>query len=70
MIHNIPQPDFEEFVSQSLRYDKNVEIKMGFAFVACEQVRYDWKDLPKLHDSAIKVLTLFPAGQWKSHMFS
>ncbi|KAK7699394.1 hypothetical protein SLS64_011690 [Diaporthe eres] len=37
MIHNIPQPDFEEFVHQKLRVDPNTEVRKGVAFVSCEQ---------------------------------
>ncbi|WQF85230.1 Putative FAD-binding domain, FAD/NAD(P)-binding domain superfamily [Colletotrichum destructivum] len=37
MIHNIPQPDFEKFVSDRLLDDPNVEIRKGVGFVSCEQ---------------------------------
>ncbi|KAJ2900058.1 hypothetical protein MKZ38_002676 [Zalerion maritima] len=37
MIHNIPQPDFEQFVANYLLSDPNVEIQKGVAFVSCEQ---------------------------------
>ncbi|TQN67022.1 2,4-dichlorophenol 6-monooxygenase [Colletotrichum shisoi] len=37
MIHNIPQPDFERFVSDRLLDDPNVEIRKGVGFVSCEQ---------------------------------
>lgn len=39
MIHNIPQPDFEDFVRKHLQSDPNVEIQKGVAFVSCEQVK-------------------------------
>ena len=38
MIHNIPQPDFEQFVARQLEEDPNVEIQKGVAFVSCEEV--------------------------------
>jgi hypothetical protein len=38
MIHNIPQPDFEQFVAQNMRIDPNVEVRKGVFFVSCEQV--------------------------------
>lgn len=37
MIHNIPQPDFEEFIYQRLQVDPNTEVRKGVAFVSCEQ---------------------------------
>ncbi|KAJ9139161.1 2,4-dichlorophenol 6-monooxygenase [Pleurostoma richardsiae] len=37
MIHNIPQPDFEDFVAKRLVHDPNVEVRKGVAFVSCEQ---------------------------------
>lgn len=40
MIHNIPQPDFEKFVSDQLLDDPNVEIRKGVGFVSCEQVGF------------------------------
>lgn len=39
MIHNIPQPDFEQFVADELALDPNVEIRKGVAFVSVAQVR-------------------------------
>lgn len=39
MIHNIPQPGFEQFVAKELENDPNVQIRKGVAFVTCEQVR-------------------------------
>lgn len=37
MIHNIPQPGFEQFVANRLAEDANVEIRKGAGFVSCEQ---------------------------------
>ncbi|KAE9962425.1 hypothetical protein BLS_000335 [Venturia inaequalis] len=37
MIHNIPQPDFEQFVADELALDPNVEIRKGVAFVSGAQ---------------------------------
>ncbi|KZL75362.1 FAD binding domain-containing protein [Colletotrichum tofieldiae] len=37
MIHNIPQPDFEKFITNQLLGDPNVEIRKGVGFVSCEQ---------------------------------
>jgi hypothetical protein len=39
MIHNIPQPAFEEFVAERLAQDGVVEIRKNHSFVSCEQVR-------------------------------
>ena len=39
MIHNIPQPDFEQFVADELANDLNVEIRKGVSFVSGAQVR-------------------------------
>lgn len=39
MIHNIPQPDFEQFVADELAKDSNVEIRKGVSFVSGAQVR-------------------------------
>ncbi|KAH8883509.1 hypothetical protein GQ53DRAFT_882741 [Thozetella sp. PMI_491] len=39
MIHNIPQPDFENFVAKELANDANVEIRKGVAFVSCEETK-------------------------------
>jgi hypothetical protein len=38
MIHNIPQPKFEEFIAEQLVGDSNVEIRKGVAFISCVQV--------------------------------
>lgn len=37
MIHNIPQPAFEEFVAHRLAQDGAVEIRKNHSFVSCEQ---------------------------------
>ncbi|KAJ4349110.1 hypothetical protein N0V95_004891, partial [Ascochyta clinopodiicola] len=37
MIHNIPQPNFEQFLSEQLSRDPNVEIRKGVSFVSLEQ---------------------------------
>jgi hypothetical protein len=38
MIHNIPQPAFEEFVANRLAQDGGVEIRKNHSYVSCEQV--------------------------------
>jgi len=38
MIHNIPQPDFESFVSEQLSSDPNVSVRRGVSFVSMKQV--------------------------------
>lgn len=37
MIHNIPQPRFEQFVAAQLSQDPKVELRNGVAFVSCTQ---------------------------------
>ena len=37
MVHNIPQPHFEQFVATQLSHDPQVELRTGVAFVSCEQ---------------------------------
>ncbi|KAB5545740.1 FAD binding domain-containing protein [Coniochaeta sp. 2T2.1] len=37
MIHNIPQPAFEQFVADALEHDPNVQIKKNVAFISAEQ---------------------------------
>ncbi|KAJ3533534.1 hypothetical protein NM208_g7942 [Fusarium decemcellulare] len=37
MIHNIPQPAFEQFVADQLQCDPNIEIQKNVAFVECSQ---------------------------------
>ncbi|PHH89955.1 hypothetical protein CDD83_4871 [Cordyceps sp. RAO-2017] len=37
VIHNIPQPAFEDFIARQLEHDSNVEIRKGVAFVSSEQ---------------------------------
>jgi hypothetical protein len=38
MIHNIPQPAFEQFVAKELEHDPNVEIRKNVAYVTSQQV--------------------------------
>jgi hypothetical protein len=38
MIHNIPQPAFEEFVAERLAKSDFVEIRKNHSFVSLEQV--------------------------------
>ena len=38
MIHNIPQPVFEQFVTDYLARDPNVDIRKGVSFVSLDQV--------------------------------
>lgn len=38
MIHNVSQPDFEQFVYEELLDDPNVEMHKGIGFVSCQQV--------------------------------
>lgn len=42
MIHNIPQPTFEQFVAKRLAQDELVEIRKNHSFISCEQVRCIW----------------------------
>lgn len=37
MIHNIPQPDFEKFVTDELEADPNVQISKGIAYITSTQ---------------------------------
>lgn len=39
MIHNIPQPDFEQLIAKKLASGSNVEIRKNHTFVSVEQVR-------------------------------
>lgn len=52
MIHNIPQPAFEEFVAHRLAQDGGVEIRKNHSFVSCEQVSnlvmFYYQHLPEL----------------------
>ena len=41
MIHNIPQPDFEEFLAERLSKDPSVSIRKGVSFVSSKQVSSD-----------------------------
>lgn len=38
MLHNIPQPDYEEFVQESLKTNDLVEIRKNHSFVALTDV--------------------------------
>lgn len=38
MLHNIPQPEFERFLTQELSHDANVDIRKGVSFVSLDQV--------------------------------
>jgi hypothetical protein len=53
MIHNIPQPAFEEFVAKRLAQDEVVEIRKNHSFVSCEQVRCI--HLPLRHGLTIQI---------------
>ena len=37
MVHNIPQPTFEDFLAKRLAQDGKVEIRKGHSFVSCKQ---------------------------------
>jgi hypothetical protein len=39
MIHNIPQPAFEQFVTNALGIDSKVQIRKGVVFVSLSTVR-------------------------------
>jgi hypothetical protein len=39
MIHNIPQPTFEQFVADELTGDSFVEIRKGVLYIGSTQVR-------------------------------
>lgn len=39
MIHNIPQPSFEQFVTNTLGIDSKVQIRKGVVFVSLSTVR-------------------------------
>lgn len=41
MIHNIPQPTFEQFLTDILAKNPTVEIRKGVSFVSLEQVSVD-----------------------------
>jgi hypothetical protein len=38
MIHNIPQPDFEQLIAKKLADSSNVEIRKNHTFISAEQV--------------------------------
>lgn len=53
MIHNVSQPDFEQFVYEELLDDPNVEMHKGIGFVSCQQVSllrvlYTWSDFKRM----------------------
>lgn len=54
MIHNIPQPTFEELVARHLVED-GVEVRKNHSFVRCEQVR------DAFYVPSMKILTNFEA---------
>lgn len=37
MIHNIPQPVFEQYIAGHLSHDPQVELRTGIAFISCTQ---------------------------------
>lgn len=41
MIHNIPHPVLEQFLTAHILKDPNIEIRKGFSFDSLEQVRMD-----------------------------
>ena len=40
MIHNIPQPVFEEFVARNLLHDSNNEIRKGVSYISSKEVGF------------------------------
>jgi hypothetical protein len=38
MIHNIPQPSFEQFVAEAMAGEELVEVRKGVAYVGSHQV--------------------------------
>ncbi|EOO01155.1 putative fad binding domain-containing protein [Phaeoacremonium minimum UCRPA7] len=40
MIHNIPQPVFEEFVARNLFHDSNNEIRKGVSYISSKEVGF------------------------------
>lgn len=38
MIHNIPQPTFEQFLTEVISKEENVDLRKGISFVSLEQV--------------------------------
>jgi 2-polyprenyl-6-methoxyphenol hydroxylase-like FAD-dependent oxidoreductase len=41
MIHNIPQPTFEEFLTAVISEEGNVDLRKGISFVSLEQVGFE-----------------------------
>jgi hypothetical protein len=41
MIHNIPQPTFEDFLTDVISGEENVELRKGISFVSLEQVGFE-----------------------------
>lgn len=41
MIHNIPQPAFEQLVANELEHDPNVQLQKNVAFISSHQVSID-----------------------------
>lgn len=41
MIHNIPQPAFEQLVANELEHDPNVQLQKNVAFISSHQVSLD-----------------------------
>lgn len=48
MIHNIPQPTFEQFLTDVISKDANVDLRKGVSFVSLEQVSL----MPVFHEEA------------------
>lgn len=74
MIHNIPQPTFEQFVAAKLVNDSNVEIRKNIAYVSSKQaslvfLRVDHEDLlmsKQTGDSVISTLIeRYTKTQWQ-----
>ncbi|KAJ4230735.1 hypothetical protein NW757_013967 [Fusarium falciforme] len=58
MIHNIPQPAFEQFVAKELEHDPNVEIRKNVAYVTSQEV----------NDQVISILEeCSTKAQWQVH---
>jgi 2-polyprenyl-6-methoxyphenol hydroxylase-like FAD-dependent oxidoreductase len=47
MIHNIPQPRFEQFLSEYLARDDNVDLRKGVSFVSLVQVSFMILTVPR-----------------------
>ncbi|KAI8670217.1 hypothetical protein NCS55_00766800 [Fusarium keratoplasticum] len=59
MIHNIPQPAFEQFVAKELEHDPNVEIRKNVAYVTSQQV----------NDQVISILEeCSTKAQWQANL--